>query len=344
MDPTPSSSAAATESTTPYAQNQRSKWRLDLGADLTHEGVSFRVWAPEKKTVEVILENDGRSVALEPQSDGYFSAMTGGLGAGCLYRYRLDGQVVCADPCSRFQPEGPHGPSMVADPNAYVWSDQDWKGVELQGQIMYELHIGTFTPEGTFDAAAQKLETLRDLGITLIEVMPVAEYPGRWNWGYDGVDLFAPSHHYGDYAGFKRFVDRAHGLGIGVVLDVVYNHVGPDGNYLECFSKDYFTDRYETDWGPAINFDGRNSTPVRNFFIQNACYWISEFHVDGLRLDATQDIYDAGPVHVLSGDLPAQPWHGRRSPHLINCRERAARRDLFKTGGRRRLRSRRHLE
>lgn len=189
---------------------------------------------------------------------------------------------------------------MVADPNAYVWSDQDWRGVELGGQIMYELHIGTFTPEGTLDAAAEKLGGLRDLGITLIEVMPVAECPGRWNWGYDGVALFAPSHNYGDYAAFKRFVDRAHRLGIGVVLDVVYNHVGPDGNYLDCFSKDYFTDRYETDWGRAINFNGPNSTQARNFFIQNACYWISEFHLDGLRLDATQNIYDAGPLHVLS--------------------------------------------
>jgi maltooligosyltrehalose trehalohydrolase len=189
---------------------------------------------------------------------------------------------------------------MVVDPNAYVWSDQDWRGVELAGQIMYELHIGTFTPKGTSDAAAEKLDGLKDVGITLIEVMPVAEYPGRWNWGYDGVALFAPSHNYGDYAAFKRFVDRAHRLGIGVVLDVVYNHVGPDGNYLDCFSKDYFTDRYETEWGRAINFDGPNSTDVRNFFIQNACYWISEFHLDCLRLDATQNIYDAGPVHVLS--------------------------------------------
>jgi maltooligosyltrehalose trehalohydrolase len=300
MDPTPSSSGAATETTDPYAKSQTSDWRLDLGAEPTHDGVSFRVWAPQRKTVEVILESEGRTIALEPQSDGYFSAMIRGLGAGCLYRYRLDGQVICPDPCSRFQPKGPHGPSMVADPNAFVWSDQEWKGIELHGQIMYELHIGTFTPEGTFDAAAEKLDALKDLGITVIEVMPVAECPGRWNWGYDGVDLFAPSHNYGDYEALKRFVDRAHSLGLGVVLDVVYNHVGPDSNYLKCFSKDYFTNRYETDWGPALNFDGDNSTQVRNFFIQNACYWISEFHLDGLRLDATQNIYDAGPVHVLA--------------------------------------------
>jgi maltooligosyltrehalose trehalohydrolase len=189
---------------------------------------------------------------------------------------------------------------MVVGPNDYKWSDQEWRGIRLQGQVIYELHIGAFTREGTFDAAAEKLSDLRELGITLLEIMPVAECPGRWNWGYDGVDLFAPSHNYGDYEALKRFVDRAHSLGLGVILDVVYNHVGADGNYLHSFSDDYFTDRYENDWGAAINFDGPNSDGVREFFVQNACYWIREFHLDGLRLDATQDIHDRGRVHVLA--------------------------------------------
>jgi maltooligosyltrehalose trehalohydrolase len=189
---------------------------------------------------------------------------------------------------------------MVVDPEAYAWRDQSWPGVALAGQIFYELHVGAFTPEGTLDAAAEKLGGLKALGVTLVELMPVAECPGRWNWGYDGVDLFAPSHNYGDYDALKRFVDSAHALGIGVILDVVYNHLGPDGNYLTFFSDDYFTDQYKNDWGAAINFDGPNSTEVREFFLQNACYWIGEFHLDGLRLDATQDIYDNGPVHILS--------------------------------------------
>jgi maltooligosyltrehalose trehalohydrolase len=189
---------------------------------------------------------------------------------------------------------------MVIDPDGYTWGDRGWSGVTLPGQILYELHIGAFTPEGTFASAAERLADLKELGVTLVELMPVSECPGRWNWGYDGVSLFAPSHNYGGHDDMKRFVDRAHHLGIGVILDVVYNHIGPDGNYLTCFSDNYFTDRYENEWGAAINFDGPNAAEVREFFLQNACYWIGEFHLDGLRLDATQNIYDNGPVHVLS--------------------------------------------
>jgi maltooligosyltrehalose trehalohydrolase len=275
-------------------------WRLQLGARPCKDGISFRVWAPKRKDVEVVLEENGRRVDLTREDGGYFSALVPGLGPGCRYRYRLDGTEVAPDPCSRFQPDGPHGPSLVVDPDRYAWSDEKWRGVRLNGQIIYELHVGAFTREGTFDAAAEKLPQLSEPGITLLEIMPVAECPGRWNWGYDGVDLFAPSHNYGDYEALKRFVDRAHSLGLGVILDVVYNHVGADGNYLNCFSDDYFTDRYENDWGAAINFDGPHSDGVREFFIQNGCYWISEFHLDGLRLDATQDIHDGGPVHVLA--------------------------------------------
>jgi maltooligosyltrehalose trehalohydrolase len=189
---------------------------------------------------------------------------------------------------------------MIVDPHAFHWQDAGWPGVRLPGQVIYELHIGTFTAEGTFDAAARELEELKRVGITLIEVMPVAEFPGRWNWGYDGVDLYAPSHRYGDAEAFKRFVNTAHALGLGVILDVVYNHLGPDGSYLPAYSDAYFTDRHTTDWGPALNFDGPGSCEVREFFVRNACYWIAEFHLDGLRLDATQDIHDASPIHILA--------------------------------------------
>jgi len=237
---------------------------------------------------------------LTPEGNGYFSGVCLKAQAGGSYRYRLDGQKDYPDPASRFQPEGPHGSSRIVDPRGYAWQDGSWRGVQLRGQVLYELHIGTFTPEGSFDAAARELPELRRFGVTLIEIMPVAECPGRWNWGYDGVGLYAPSHNYGDEEAFKRYVDAAHKLGIGVILDVVYNHIGPDGNYLAAFSDHYFTDRYTTDWGAPLNFDGDQSVEVREFFLQNACYWISEFHLDGLRLDATQNIYDAGPKHILA--------------------------------------------
>ena len=276
-----------------------SHWRLGLGAESCAEGVRFRVWAPKRRGVEVLIEN-GLAVPLAPEAGGYFSGVVPEAAAGALYRYRLDGEGSFPDPCSRFQPKGPHGPSMVVDPAAYKWHDEDWLGITMAGQVIYELHVGTFTKEGTFAAAARELEKLKQLGVTVIEVMPVAEFPGTRNWGYDGVNLYAPAHVYGDPEALKRFVDAAHGAGLSVILDVVYNHLGPDGNYLGAYSDHYFTDRYETDWGAAINFDGPESNEVREFFIRNACYWIAEFHMDGLRLDATDIIYDAGPVHVLS--------------------------------------------
>ncbi|HVG01904.1 MAG TPA: alpha-amylase family glycosyl hydrolase, partial [Nitrospira sp.] len=193
------------------------------------------------------------------------------------YRYRLDGRHLYPDPCSRYQPNGPHGPSLIVDGRAFTWNDLAWPGVAMRGQVIYEMHIGTFTPEGTFDAAITRLDALKDLGVTTLEVMPVAEFPGRWNWGYDGVGLYAPAHVYGDPNGLKRFVDEAHrrelGVILDVILDVVYNHLGPDGNYLPAFSDDYVTDRYPNEWGQAINFDGPGSQGTRDFFIQNACYW-----------------------------------------------------------------------
>jgi maltooligosyltrehalose trehalohydrolase len=274
---------------------------LPGGARLTPSGVHFRVWAPDSHQVQVIFAGESRSpltLTLEP--DGYFSGVADGAGPGLLYRYRLNGKAEYPDPYSRYQPQGPHGPSMVVDPDTYRWKDADWAGLQMKGQVLYELHVGAFTREGTFDAAARALHHLVDLGVTCVELLPVAEFPGRFNWGYDGVDLYAPHHGYGDYDALKRFVDAAHALKLGVILDVVYNHLGGDGNYLACFSKDYFTDRYPNEWGDAINFDGPSSAPVREFFIENAVYWIREFHLDGLRLDATQSIYDASRPHVIA--------------------------------------------
>jgi maltooligosyltrehalose trehalohydrolase len=217
------------------------------------------------------------------------------------YRFRLDGaRELYPDPAARFQPDGPHGPSQIVDPHAYRWSDQAWRGVSVRGQVIYEMHIGTFTLEGSWQAAERELPELAATGITLLEVMPVADFPGNFGWGYDGVNLFAPTHLYGPPDHFRRFVDRAHALGMGVILDVVYNHFGPDGNYLKQFADQYFTDRYTTDWGEAINYDGEDAGPVREYFAANAAYWIDQFHLDGLRFDATQNIYDASSEHILT--------------------------------------------
>jgi len=272
-----------------------------LGACVAEGGVQFRVWAPKVERVNVLLGN-GSTFSLGKDAGGYFSGLTSSAIPGMMYRYQLDGGSDFPDPCSRFQPEGPHGPSQIVDSSSYRWRGHGWPGVKMAGQVIYELHVGAFTKEGTFDAAIQELEGLKRLGITLIELMPVAEFPGRWNWGYDGVCLFAPSHMYGDHDALKRFVDAAHMKGIGVILDVVYNHFGPDGNYLSAFSDDYVTDRYPNEWGQALNFDGPRSEGMRDMVIQNACYWIQEFRLDGLRLDATHAIHDASATHVL-GDL-----------------------------------------
>lgn len=275
--------------------------RLSVGAEaLPQGGAHFRVWAPRRRTVEVVIEG-GTGHELQAEPSGFFSGLIESAGEGTRYRFRLDGgERLDPDPASRFQPAGPHGPSQVIDPNRFKWTDQHWRGVSLKGQVIYEMHIGTFTPEGTWAAAMRELDELSLLGITVLEVMPVADFPGRFGWGYDGVNLFAPTRLYGEPDDFRRFVDRAHALGIGVILDVVYNHLGPDGNYLKEFALDYFTDRYTTDWGEAINYDGENSGPVREYFIANAGYWIDEFHCDGLRLDATQNIYDKSDNHILT--------------------------------------------
>jgi maltooligosyltrehalose trehalohydrolase len=238
-------------------------------------------------------------IPLSAEGDGYFSGVLAGAAAGTRYRFRLDGDGPFPDPASRFQPDGPDGPSEVVLPDDFAWTDAAWRGVTLPGQVLYELHLGTFTPEGSLATALDKLPHLRDAGITLIELMPVADWAGGWGWGYDGVNLYAPTRNYGRPDDLRRFVDRAHGLGLGVVLDVVYNHLGPCGNTLPQFG-DYFHEERSTDWGVALRFDGEGSAPVRAFFVSNAAYWIAEYHLDGLRLDATQDIHDDSPRHVLA--------------------------------------------
>lgn len=276
--------------------------RYPIGAEVRSEGgTHFRVWAPRRQRVEVVLENRGetRRHPLKAEGNGYYSGHAPGVKAGTLYRFGLDDDPnLYPDPASRFQPQGPHGPSQVVDPAAFSWTDRDWTGAGRDGQVLYEMHIGTFTEEGTWEAASRQLAALADLGITLLEIMPVADFPGRFGWGYDGVNLFAPTRLYGAPDDFRRFVDQAHAAGLGVILDVVYNHLGPDGNYLMQFAADYFTDRYKNEWGEAINFDGPNAEPVREFFAMNAAYWIDEYHLDGLRLDATQQIFDSSPDNI----------------------------------------------
>jgi maltooligosyltrehalose trehalohydrolase len=292
--------------------------RWPIGADPSEDGTtSFRVWAPKRRHVAVVVEG-GPTIELHSQPGGYFAGR-GPVTRGTRYRYRLDeDETLYPDPASRFQPEGPHGPSELVDPAAFKWTDADWPGLKPTGQVFYELHIGTFTRQGNWAAAADKLPALTDLGVTAVEVMPVADFPGNFGWGYDGVDLFAPTRLYGRPDDFRAFVDRAHALGLGVILDVVYNHLGPDGNYLAQFADHYFTDRYKTDWGAAINYDGPDAGPVREFFATNAASWIGEYHIDGLRLDATQSIYDSSDRHILADiAVAARRSAGKRSIVIV---------------------------
>lgn len=279
--------------------------RLPVGAEPQPTGgVAFRVWAPASKKAAVRVGEsldlqDATEVPLVAEGAGYWSGFVAEARTGMHYRFELAGGSF-PDPASRFQPDGPHGASWIVDPKVFLWTDQEWRGVPATGQIIYEMHIGTFTREGTWAAATEQLPHLVELGVTVLEVMPVADFPGRYGWGYDGVNLFAPTRLYGTPDDFRHFVDRAHALRIGIILDVVYNHLGPDGNYFKQFSPHYFSDRYKNDWGGALNFDGEQSDPVRELFIANAGYWIDEFHLDGLRLDATQQIFDASPRHILA--------------------------------------------
>ncbi len=259
--------------------------------------VEFAVWAPEHRAVDVVV--DGRSWPLERDAaGGWWRRNVLGAGPGSRYGYSVDDGPVRPDPRSPWQPDGVEGLSATLDHSSFAWSDGAWRGGHWPSTVLYELHIGTFTPEGTFDAAIGHLGHLVALGVTAVEVLPVAEASGERGWGYDGVDLWAPHHAYGGPDGFKRFVDAAHGCGLAVVLDVVYNHLGPAGNYLSEFGP-YFTDRYSTPWGSAINVDGAGSDGVRGFIIDNACMWFAHYHVDGLRLDAVHAIIDQSALHIL---------------------------------------------
>ena len=257
------------------------------------------MWAPAPESISLVVEEPGgaRDIRLEPDDSGYRSAFVGEAAAGNRYWYRVDGDLL-PDPASRYQPDGPFGASQVIDPRAYRWTSTSPAGLSMRGQVLYEMHIGTFTREGTWSSAASKLPLLAETGITVIEVMPISEFPGEFGWGYDGVFPFAPTRLYGTPDDFRAFVDAAHRHGVAVILDVVYNHLGPDGCVFARYARDYFARSNE--WGEGINFDGKNSIPVREFFTSNAVHWIDEYRLDGLRLDATQAIHDSSDEHVLT--------------------------------------------
>ncbi len=267
------------------------------GATLERGTVEFRVWAPHARQVTLRLVG-GRDLPMQRAADGTFSAQAPAR-AGDRYFYILDDHKPLPDPVSRLLPEGVHGPTAIVDPNAFAWSDQAWRGLDLREYLIYELHVGTFSPEGTFDGVIQRLDYLKSLGISVIELMPVAAFPGRRNWGYDGVSMYAVQAGYGGPEGLKRLVDAAHRAGLAVMLDVVYNHLGNEGNYLRLFGP-YFTHHHTTPWGDAINYDDRGCEGVRCYVVENALYWIREYHLDGLRLDATQTIKDDSPLHILA--------------------------------------------
>lgn len=274
--------------------------RLKIGADYPGNGrCEFTVWAPLLKNVEVkLVSPHERQISMRQNRKGYWKTVAEGVFPETRYFYKLDNRVDRPDPASRFQPDGVHGPSQIIDPNEFQWNDNHWKGISLNDLIIYELHVGTFTKEGTFEAIIPYLDYLNDLGITAIELMPVAQFPGNRNWGYDGVYPFAPQNSYGGPAGLKTLINACHKKGFSVIMDVVYNHLGPEGNYLRDFGP-YFTDKYKTPWGDAVNFDSHYSDEVRQFFIQNALYWITEYHFDTLRLDAIHGIFDFSAKHFL---------------------------------------------
>lgn len=279
----------------------------------------FTVWAPNVRHVEVtVLSPEARVVSLLSRQRGYHQAVVEKIEPGTLYRYRLDGHKERPDPASRFQPEGVHGPSQVIDPG-FTWNDAAWTGLPLQDYLIYEVHTGTFTAEGTFEAVIPRLDELKSLGVTALELMPVAQFPGARNWGYDGVYPFAVQNSYGGPENLKRLVDACHQKGLAVVLDVVYNHLGPEGNYLSDFGP-YFTDRYRSPWGQAVNFDGPYSDEVRRFFVENALYWVMEFHVDALRIDAVHALLDfsAKPfLQELAEAVHSRAEHLTRKVYLI---------------------------
>jgi maltooligosyltrehalose trehalohydrolase len=271
-----------------------------VGANRLPDGAwEFLLWSPNSPSVSLHLLDPDQLIPMQTEAHGYHRATLDNLQPGAPYLYRLEDGRELPDPASRFQPEGVHKPSALVDTESFRWTDHNWKGIRLEDSIFYELHVGTYTREGTFDALIPRLPELVDLGITVVEIMPVAQFPGSRNWGYDGVYPFATQNSYGGPDAFHRFVDAAHGHGLAVALDVVYNHLGPEGNYLSAFGP-YFTDRYRTPWGQAINYDGEDSDPVRTYFIENALYWLEDLHIDALRLDAVHGIFDFGARHFLA--------------------------------------------
>jgi malto-oligosyltrehalose trehalohydrolase len=290
---------------------------MPFGAALTPAGARFAIWAPSANAAEV--EIDGRSVPMQRGAQGFFHCLDTQAAPGSRYAFRFDGaDLKVPDPASRFNPDGVHERSELVDADAYAWRDADWRGRPFQDAVVYELHVGTFTPQGTYAAAAERLHYLASLGVTAIELMPLAATPGRWNWGYDGVLPFAPHAPYGRPDDLKRFVDAAHEHGLMVLLDVVYNHFGPEGNYLGHYAQSFFTARHQTPWGNGINFDDRSSSVVRQFFIHNALYWLEEYHFDGLRLDAVHAIIDDSDpsfLRELAAAVHALPT--KRALHLV---------------------------
>ena len=273
----------------------------------------WRVWAGRASRVDLVIDPKGRAqtLALEPEGRGYFSVVTTTPEFGTRYGYSIDGGSAHPDPASRWQPEGVNEPSAVAFPAGYAWDEGGWTGVERRDLVFYELHVGTFTPEGTLDAIMPRLDSLKDLGVTAVELMPVAQFPGRQSWGYDAVHPLAVQNTYGGPEALQRFVAACHRKGLAVVLDVVYNHFGPEGNVLPEFGEVY-NERYRTDWGPAVNFDGKRADPIRALVLQSARAWVRDFRVDGLRLDAADQIYDRGPRHILSELAEVAHGEGQR--------------------------------
>jgi maltooligosyltrehalose trehalohydrolase len=270
---------------------------MPFGPRLSSEGVEFRLWAPSAANIRLWTPERDLEMAAD---DGWHRLFVDGARAGQIYRFKLSNGQLVPDPASRFQPDDIDGPSQVLDPSTYAWSDGDWAGRCWEEAVIYEAHVGTATPEGSFAALADKLDQLRDLGITAVELMPVADFPGSRSWGYDGVLHYAPDHAYGSPDELKALVDRAHRLGIMMILDVVYNHFGPSGNHLPAYAETFFTERHQTLWGAGINFDGSASGVVRDYFVHNALYWLEEYHFDGLRFDAVHAIADESQQHFIA--------------------------------------------
>ncbi len=296
LDSNPQLLAASAEASDAH----RSQHRMPFGAELQPDGsVCFRLWAPAADSIQLLLEGREDNLPMQRDAEGWHERQTTAAGPGSLYRFVLPDGTRVPDPASRFQPQDVHGPSEVIDPRSYIWRDRSWGGRPWNEAVLYELHLGAFTPEGTFLGAIAQLDHLVELGVTVLEIMPVADFPGRRSWGYDGVLLYAPAAAYGRPEDFKALVDAAHARGLAVLLDVVYNHFGPDGNYIGNYFPDLFTKQHKTNWGDAINYDGPHSEEVRDLVIHNALYWIEEFHLDGLRLDAVHAIVDDSRIHVL---------------------------------------------